>query len=193
MNSRRIICSLLLFFGLQAALNGASGFASTTTSNGLVAVIASRVVARGAATEPRVSDALVFKVFTTNDVIGIASLPRDVERLCAIDLLDAQGNAVERTRMGHKVGIPLGKAPRFSTRTTMPFAILPLKQTNTFDMGGSAVLPSPIELFKIKKPGTYRLRVRAQGYVRLNRSQSLVKFGPMEMMIAYDGKDNAGK
>ena len=107
------------------------------------------------------------------------------EYLARINLYDASNHPVKKTKMGAKYGTKFDKAEwGINKYSSQPHG--PVICRDSW-MGG-LLLPKISELFDLREPGVYRLKVEAQAmlmYLDMSKKQvrQIVRFPPVEIMV----------
>jgi hypothetical protein len=142
----------------------------------------------------RSDQTLTYEVISTNRE-AILYIPSDSEYLCQIDLFDRSGQTIDKTDLGKKVGSRFEtiQISRQHPRYDRPLFVflnsnkeeVNARQLRTINGGTSApAFFSPDELFKIEKPGEYKLRLRFQLFEASTNSLSeLIRFPPIELSV----------
>jgi hypothetical protein len=119
--------------------------------------------------------------------------PEDHRYLYRVDLFDANGNPVAKTKLGESVGSRFDELER-TVRFKRSAGSLTFFQTSTneiktwrirVDRGASApVLASPAALFEIHQTGIYKLQLQVQCYKSgTNNLVQLLRFPPVEVPV----------
>jgi len=142
-----------------------------------------------------VDDKLIFGVWkTTTNNYAMVYIPTEPEYAYQVELLDTNGTAMPKTRLGEQVGRRFfaldttfsseGAQLRRAYATDKPgfpsqYLFFPSKPGH----GGRPVY-SPNDLFDIKKPGRFTLRIQFQIIVRTgtgkNKTAHIVRFPPLD-------------
>jgi len=142
-----------------------------------------------------VDDKLAFCVWrmTTNNSMTLY-MPTALEYVYRLELLDTNGSALPPTKLAEKIGVKfLDFKPSFANDTGFNLKIL---QTDPSLGGEHLFFPhrpgyfngehfySPNDLFEIKQPGNYTLRIQFQFILRTGHGQDktahLVRFSPLD-------------
>ena len=160
----------------------------------------------GTTNNTSVNDKLAFCVWETktnkNDEVTVY-MPTTLEYLYQIELLNTNGFALPKTKLAEKVGVKfLDLKPLFANDTGFKLKI----QHITPNLGGEYIFfphksgdyngepyYSPNDLFEIKQPGNYTLRIQFQLIVasssNIYKTAHIVRFPPLEYPLVKS--DNA--
>jgi hypothetical protein len=105
------------------------------------------------------NDLLVFLTWSTNAPTSFV-VPAEPEYAYQVELLDSNGVAVQKTELGKKIG---EKFFDFSfSAAEKGVKIIHMHASKVGDMTSAPLLFRPKDLFKIEKPGNYKLLIRFQ-------------------------------
>lgn len=114
-----------------------------------------------------------------------------------INLTDSNGNEVSKTESGSRFGTKFDDYKRYSQGRPYPFDISSESFTNNLGMGGARpfsdypvgplVSLTPADLFNIKKPGTYTLKIQMQAFLIHRDSNTwnpqFIRFSPIKLKV----------
>jgi hypothetical protein len=104
---------------------------------------------------------------------------------CRIKLEDAKGRQIAKTDLGSKYGenydgtFILKKARDLSS---IYFFADDMSQYKRLE-GGAFVMPSTKDLFKVRKPGTYKLTMEFKLYLQGATNREVVRLPPVEWQV----------
>jgi len=159
--------------------------ARTGTNNGLYICIDSEanVFSDANRTALDFNDAILFKVLSAETQRVSIAIPRRGDYLCRVELLDAKGNQVPKSKIGSQMGSRWGQSGTYGEAKPDRATAAP----GAYEPSGSRRLYKPSELFVTDKPGDYRLQLEFQVFHQVtSKTNSLMKlmhFGPVQIHV----------
>lgn len=176
-------CSFFLCLAptlLQAAVSN--------ETNGLQIAIGGWRSKIGAVTDGpiQIGDRLVFMALCATGKVELFH-PLDLAYGLKMKLIDSKGELVAKTKEGKRAGSLFNDLGNMdNTRLTRVYAWGSFQENAGF--GGGKFLPPPVDLFRISKPGLYKLVVEMQMFrpwtVGLSSNRpTLIRFPPVELTV----------
>lgn len=175
--------ALFLSVTVAAAVDRMPPFVSSAIVNDLVVSVGSPADRLTAS----VTDRLVF-IFNskTNSLIDVFLLKQ--EYFCRVELFDSNNKPMQRTSKGRQLGARFHELKEFNEKAIQFTArgnwkMLPARPTT----GSASDFPPASELFVIKKPGIYTMKLEFQVFTRIpggtNRTLTFIKFPPVNYQL----------
>lgn len=179
----------LMLAGLMsiACLHEALATGISETNNGFYLVVGAVRSAAVIAKEPiRFDDRLLWLPFSEKGQVEL-SYPVEAAYRMRIRMTGTNGIELPKTSLGKKFGTKFDNLHSFTDTRPYPFVIEGSYKDNP-DLGGGRFLPSPNELFQIKKEGIYTLEIQMQMFYPNPQStnawhRDLVRFSPIKIQV----------
>ena len=157
---------------------------AVTSTNGMTAIT----------NEPiQFDDRLVWMTFCET---GEVELRLDSAHCIKMSMTDSNGNDIQQTALGQKFGFLFDQLKVFSDIKRPAPTMATGAYKDNWELGGGHLLPTPEQLFKIRKPGIYTLVVQIQVFeVFKNTSpwtRNLIRFSPVKIKIEKPSVVNKG-
>jgi hypothetical protein len=183
---------ILYIAWITVLLTVTSAFAELTwygqskPTNGLYVVVTGSKDVEGTNWENKISESIVYhyrSIYPTN--VGLY-FPSNPAYRCAVDMVDSHNRSVSKTSTGASYGAKYDRNIKFND-VRLGGAHIFAGEYNPQEVMAGLDLPSPDKLFKMKKPGTYKMTFQFQVFSRVGtNSPTLVKLPPVEIAVKKD-------
>ena len=161
-------------------------YGQSKPTTGIFVVVTGAKSIEGTRCEIYENDELLFQFHNTCQTNIDLFIPMNPSYMCVINMVDNDNHSVSKTSTGAGYGGKFGRNIKWtdvkvSSAHTFPGEFNPKEPVSGF------FFTSPEKLFKMKKPGIYKMTLQFQVFPRLGtNSLALVKLPPVEVAVKKD-------
>ena len=127
----------------------------------------------------RFDDRLVWMTFCET---GYVELRADAAHCIKMNMTDSDGNEIQQTELGERFGSRFDQLKTFSDIKYPAPVMAAGAYKDNWGLGGGHLLPTPEQLFQIRKPGIYTLVIQMQMFEVFKNTnpwtRNLIRFSP---------------